>query len=1060
MYSEKLKSEKEKSNFPNPLESFKMLHFNTKVSGSLLLGIVLASIAALFTACASQNAANVKTAGETNLITDIVTSEDADSTVVTLKASQPLTYTAMKQVFPLGVLFHFPDTILDNIENVYYPPESNTISAIRATQVKKDGVTSRIFIALKSDRPYDVTPDEAGLRIYFPKAGTPIAEEAIQAERPKEAEVALTPESVKAESLPASRITSVSATPLKKNVVINVKADGEINNYKSFTIGNPPRIVFDMFGLKSPYQGEQRIAVKSKWVEKIRHFGYPDKIRMVLETNPADMSNFFASTVDNGLLVYVGSTPASVNRRESKVIATQVPPAHEPEPQNTSTGQATQTAAVEIKPAEPEAPVTLQAPPTPENEYPEVADDQQTLVAAVGVSGIELKKPVALQASPTPESEDLKASDDQTIPAADLETKAIETEEQMLVQTPAGTTPAQKKTTHDQAHNPMVSETQAPVIVAEATTVQAGKPAWLNRIDFSSEAAGKSAIIIGTTRPVEYRMSKINGRRLQLKLLHTNLPEYRKRALITTRFQSAVDRITPTQSWNQKDTIIDIELREAVAYVVKQTGDLITVNFSASSIPPKPYEDAKLPAWKRVLAEQDVGHSTVAARKADRSEKREKIERLSMRNLYSEGKRLEGSNIRGVKKYKGEPIVLDFYDTDIKNVFRIIKEISGKNFAIDKNVTGKVTLTLEKPVPWDQVLDLVLKMNGLGMKMEGDIIRITTLATIKKEEDLEKAKLAAAQKKMKQEDLVTAFLPINYASATEVANLHIKPLISPSRVKDGASVTVDSRLSMVILTDVPSVIRRAKEIIQRIDLVTPQVIIEARIVEANTNFTREVGFSWGDITVGPFDIGDTTVTLTGLANNLPATTTRGQIGGTFSKLTGTPFDIIDAKLAASETEGKTNIISAPKVVTLNNKKAKIKQGLEVPYLERDSSGNATVRFKNVDLLLEVTPNITPDDRIVMNIFVTKNDVVDPSADQPALSTNEAQTELLVDNGDTVVIGGIVKSTMQYAENGIPGLRKLGVLGWLFKSQEREDRKNELLIFITPQIVQLEQRNQI
>jgi type IV pilus assembly protein PilQ len=245
--------------------------------------------------------------------------------------------------------------------------------------------------------------------------------------------------------------------------------------------------------------------------------------------------------------------------------------------------------------------------------------------------------------------------------------------------------------------------------------------------------------------------------------------------------------------------------------------------------------------------------------------------------------------------------------------------------------------------------------------------------------------------------------------------------------------------------------------VQIIDKVTPQVIIEARIVEANSAFTRDLGFDWGTVSAGPFNIGDATLTLTGLASNLPATIPSAVVGGTFQKLTGTPFEIIDAQLVASESEGKTNIISAPKVVTLDNKQAKIKQGLEVPYLERDSSGNATVRFKNVDLLLEVTPNITPDDRIVMKIFVTKNDVVDPTADQPALSTNEAETELLVDNGDTIVIGGIVKSTIQYGERGIPGLRQLGVLGWLFKSQSKSDSKNELLIFITPRIVQLEQK---
>jgi type IV pilus assembly protein PilQ len=193
---------------------------------------------------------------------------------------------------------------------------------------------------------------------------------------------------------------------------------------------------------------------------------------------------------------------------------------------------------------------------------------------------------------------------------------------------------------------------------------------------------------------------------------------------------------------------------------------------------------------------------------------------------------------------------------------------------------------------------------------------------------------------------------------------------------------------------------------------------------------------------------------------LPQSGSSATLGFDFFKLSGTPFSIVEAQLLVSETEGKTNIISAPKVVTLDNKKAKIKQGLEVPYLERDSSGNATVSFKNVDLLLEVTPNVTPDDRIVMKIFVTKNDVAEQTEDGPALSTNEAETELLIENGDTIVIGGIVKSTINYGEKGIPGLRKIGVLGWLFKSQSKQDTKNELLIFITPRIVQLKQKSDV
>ena len=886
--------------------------------------IQLSIILLIFAACVSQNTANVKTVGESKLITDITTSEDAQSTIVTVKGNDTLTYTAIKQKLPLGLLIHFPETALDNIETVYYPPENDTLNSIRATQIEEEGVTSRIFISLKQDLSYSIEPDDTGLHIYFSKTDSPAVESTTQ-EVPV-GKVETTPEPETAPALPATRIISVAATPLKKNVVIDVKADGTIINYKSFTIGgDPSRIVYDFYGLKSPYKNEQRITVKSDWVSEIRYYGHPGKIRMVLETKKAHLSEFAALPADDGLLIYVGNIPAPLNKDDA-----------EPKQKNVSKDQVVQPTA--------------------------------------------------------------KANNNEL--------------------------------------------------------------AWLNRIDFASEEAGKSAVIIGTTRPVDYQLTRISDKRLRLDLLDTNLPEYRKRALITTRFQSAVDRITPTQQPKTRDTAIVIEMREAVSYFVKQTDNIIKVDFSASSIPPRPYEDGKLPAWKNVLAEPATGYSAASENLMVSSGAREERKLASgelkpAKDGIAPQERLAG--VAPAQRYNGEKIALDFYDTDIKNVFRIIREISGKNFAIDKNVTGKVTLTLDKPVPWDQVLDLVLKMNQLGMTMEGDIVRIATINTLAQEEKLRQVQLKAAQAALNQqkalEPVVTAYIPINYSDAKTEILPHIKPILSATRGK----ASVDIRNNQIIITDTADKIQQAKEIVAIIDKVTPQVVIEARIVEANSAFTRDLGFDWGTVSAGPFNIGDATLTLTGLASNLPATIPSAVVGGTFQKLSGTPFSIVDAQLVASETEGKTNIISAPKVVTLDNKKAKIKQGLEVPYLERDSSGNATVRFKNVDLLLEVTPNITPDDRIIMKIFVTKNDVVDPTADQPALSTNEAETELLVDNGDTIVIGGIVKSTIQYGEKGIPGLRQLGVLGWLFKAQAKKDQKNELLIFITPRIVKLEQK---
>jgi type IV pilus assembly protein PilQ len=503
-----------------------------------------------------------------------------------------------------------------------------------------------------------------------------------------------------------------------------------------------------------------------------------------------------------------------------------------------------------------------------------------------------------------------------------------------------------------------------------------------------------------------------------------------------------VDRVTPTHQPKTKDTIVEFELREAVPYFVKQTDNVIRVNFSPSSIPPRPYEDAKLPAWKRVMAEpstdpgkaspEAAGPATIAAT-AGQEQKIAEPKPGPVKEERSLAERL-ASDSPG-QKYTGEKIALDFYNTDIKNVFRIIREISGKNFAIDKNVTGKVTLTLEKPVPWDQVLDLVLKMNSLGLVMEDDIVRIATRKTIiaeeKEKQAVAKAQKLAVEQKKELEPLITEFIPIHYSDAAS----EIKPHIDPILTKRG-KVSVDKRNNQLILTAIAENIKRAREIIMEIDKVTAQVTIEARIVEANTSFSRDLGFDWGTITIGaisPMQVGDAEFDFTLLADNAPANLPNS-FGFNFQKLTGTDFQIVDAKLEAAESEGKTNIISSPKVTTLDSKQATIVQGLQVPYLERDSSGNATTKYQDVDLKLTVTPKITLDDRIRLKVVIQKQDIVEQTQFGPAVSNNTADTELLVDNGDTIVIGGIVKSTLTYDEDGIPGLMQMGVLGWLFKSQ--------------------------
>jgi type IV pilus assembly protein PilQ len=366
----------------------------------------------LIAGCATQKSANVKSAEETKLITDIVTSEDAESTIVTVKGGPTLTYTAIKQVFPLGVLFHFPETALDKIKEVYYPPQTDIIGSIRATQIEEDGATSRVFIALKRDLPYNITPDETGIHISFPKTGK-LAETTSAPEPPAE-KMDEQPKPEKKMAAAATRITAIGTTPLKKSVVINVKADGTIKNYKSFTIEKaPPRIVYDLYGLKSPYKGEQRIAVKSDRVTRVRHFGHSDKVRVVVETKKPYLSKYGASPVDNGLLIHVGQTPPAASQDTGNAAAV---------PQKETAATVAETPA---------------------------AVPQKETAATVA------EKPAAMQPAPA----------------------------------------------------------------SAAAAAKSDQPAWLNRIDFSSEEAGKSAVLIGTTRPVEYQITKVADKRIQLTLM-------------------------------------------------------------------------------------------------------------------------------------------------------------------------------------------------------------------------------------------------------------------------------------------------------------------------------------------------------------------------------------------------------------------------------------------------------------------------------------------------------------------------------------------------------------
>lgn len=592
------------------------------------------------------------------------------------------------------------------------------------------------------------------------------------------------------------------------------------------------------------------------------------------------------------------------------------------------------------------------------------------------------------------------------------------------------------------------------------------KPAMVNRIDFIAGDKGTSSLIIGTTAEVQYDLQLESDNKMKLVLENTVIPTYRRRALVTSNFDSAINRILPVQSENGSQAYVLIDLRENVPYKINKTADNITVNFEAPAMKASAAVSAEDFTPSVIMAEAKPGNVITGSISAP--------QRTATGIPQSAMPQDTTINYGTTKKvYTGTPIALDFYETDIRNVVRILQEVSGRNFAVDRDVQGSVTLSFRKPVPWDQVLDLILTMNQLSYVDEGGIIRIARAQTLIREAEDRTIAVNRANALRDAETKSTAFIPVYYAKATELAEAHIAPWLDElrdslenstgnSNIGTDITVSADNRLNMIVVNAPERIVEQVRGIVQHLDRVTPQVLIEARIVEANSTFSRELGFNWGDIKIGGFNFLGGNLDLTLAANNLPDTFGAeggGSLGFSFSKLTGTTFEILDAKIMAAETEGLTNILSAPRILTLNSEKASIKQGMEVPYQERDDAGGASIAFKEVDLLLEVTPQITLDNRITLEVFITKNEVLSAStSDEPAIATNEARTKFMVDNGDTVVIGGILKSTRSNNEAGIPGLRDLSLLGWLFNSERIVENKNELLIFMTTKIITLENKN--
>ncbi len=402
------------------------------------------------------------------------------------------------------------------------------------------------------------------------------------------------------------------------------------------------------------------------------------------------------------------------------------------------------------------------------------------------------------------------------------------------------------------------------------------------------------------------------------------------------------------------------------------------------------------------------------------------------------------------KEYTGKPISLDLLDADLRNVLRLLADLTGTNIVIEPDVAGKVTLKVEQ-VPWDQVLDMILSMNDLGKEQMGNVIRIAKQSKLRQEYAQQAESIRARQELAETVkdlgELSTVYLSVSFAKPAEIA-----AKLAEAKSERG-KVAVDERTSLIIYTDYPARIANARQLLARLDRPTPQVLIEARIVSLRNQVTKQLGVNFS--VSASFHPSPSSL-VQDFAVNGPQATNLFSFG--LSQLINKTLLNVDLELQALETVNQLRIMASPRVLTLDNVKAVISQGTQIPYLSvsNTTSGILATEFKDAVLELQVTPHITPDRKIRMTIEAKQDE---PSQDvigqqgQPGIDTRKISTELLVDDGNVIVIGGVVRNRDSIQKKATPGLSDIPLLGRLFKTEESDIDKTELLIFISPRIVE-------
>jgi type IV pilus assembly protein PilQ len=853
---------------------------------------------------------------------------------------------------PLRIAIDVPNIDLKQIKGPI-KVDNGTIGEIVATQYDDKG---RIEIGLAQMANYNISKEDKNLIIDVEKVKKAAEareaqkeEEAVKEKEEKPPTPLTAPTPVSKTLSKAKEVLNFSLEQKKDFIVLNIIADGRLENYDAFKLDSPARLVLDLWQVDTRYP-QKAIKTKNPFIKMVRIGHHPDKLRLVFDSVKAQLPPYQINRFEDKLIVSIGNVP---------------------------------------QPSEPQ---------------------------------ILLPEKTAEEGGP--------------IPKTKLQVKAP--------------------------------------------------------IDFK-QMDNKSRILVTLTGEFKFESYTLAKNAIVVDIKNAFVPKHLQRGLDTSQFESAVDyvNIQNVKIGKVNDVRILIKLKEEAPFETVQEGKNLFIDVvkpkkigaKIEAVPTPKKEEVPLEMKKEEAEKEEPKKGEEVKKEEEKPQpelrKAEKVlplpeEKPAPQPLVvkkPEAEKKMGEEGLPEKIYTGRKLSLDFKDADIKNILRLIAEVSNLNIIAGDDVTGKITMRLVD-VPWDQALDIILQTRSLGMSRVGNVIRIAPVDTLKKEVQTE---LEAKRAKEKLEDLVTELIPVNYATAKDLTG-QIKHVLS-----DRGDIKVDDRTNILIVKDIARNIGLVRSLVKSLDTKTPQVLIEARIVEASIQFQRELGIRWGFFfDSGPSDrLGGTTgrvgggLAATGLGTTPGATTTTSDVvdlgaiartaipGATGTLLAPTISGILsrgkltelDIAISAHENKGDVKIISSPKIATLDNKEASIEQGLRIPYPKLTTEGTVTTDFIDADLKLTVTPHVTNDGNIKLKIDAKKDapDFTRTVLGVPSIDKKEAITEVLVKDEGVVVIGGIYTINKTDSKEGIPLLNKIPLLGWLFKREAKEDTRADLLIFICPKI---------